>query len=116
MRLPSESPKTTMNSALARIGATIVCDHSLSTRMTSRPDSAISPRRAAIREDTRLRLAAAPNGQAERAGARAARAQPDADARPAAPELVAGVEALDGLAAGAARAAEGRAAQDVGRR
>jgi hypothetical protein len=44
MRSPSERPNTTMNSALDRIGAAIVCVHSFSTRAVSRADSARSPR------------------------------------------------------------------------
>jgi hypothetical protein len=49
MRSPSESPKTTMNSALEITGATIVCVHSFKTRATSRPLRAINPRWAASR-------------------------------------------------------------------
>src|SRR5688572_22177611 len=73
MRPPRERPKTTMNSALERTGARIVCVHSFSTRSTSRPESAIRPRRLAMSSDTRLTLARG-RGRNSRPGVGRARA------------------------------------------
>src|SRR5215216_1302352 len=52
IRPPSESPNTTMNSALERIGASTVCVHSFRTRSHSRPERAIRPRLLTSSSDT----------------------------------------------------------------
>src|SRR3954447_9608270 len=58
MRPPIERPKTRMKSALESTGAAIVWVQSLVTRLTSRPDSARSPRWRSAKLVTAVTLAA----------------------------------------------------------